>query len=292
MLNILAFIGFGEAAFHIAKGLKNEGLEGIVAFDVNQENEKYGPLIKARAEEAGVILAPSLEEVCGSATLIASLTSADVAYSVGESVIPKLSAGQVFIDMNSAAPEVKAKIGTIDRAEGVLICDVAIMGTVPGNGHKVKMLLSGDGAKPMYDGLSSYGMKLEVLDSDLGGASAIKMFKSVVMKGLPQLMFESMYPALKYGALDALVKSLNDSLCGKTIEELANTFFARTIIHARRRASEMENVVATIEDMGLDASMSKSAKAKLEWLDQEELKEKIGTDVNMDFRKVLSLLSN
>ena len=29
----VGFIGFGEAAFNIAKGLKKEGLEGIIAYD-------------------------------------------------------------------------------------------------------------------------------------------------------------------------------------------------------------------------------------------------------------------
>ena len=30
---VVGFIGFGEAAFNIAKGLKKEGLEGIIAYD-------------------------------------------------------------------------------------------------------------------------------------------------------------------------------------------------------------------------------------------------------------------
>lgn len=292
MENLIAFIGFGEAAFHIAKGLRTKGVEKIIAFDVNKDSKKDGGLIKSRAQKAAVTLVDSLDDICSSTKFIASLTSSDVAYAIAESVVTRLAPGQVFIDMNSASPAVKARIGKIDRAGGVLVCDAAIMGTVPGSGHKVKMLLSGDGAAEVHEGLSRYGMNLEILDSDLGGASAIKMFKSVIMKGLPQLMFESMYPAFKYGALDALVKSLNDSLYGKTIEELANTFLARTILHASRRAAEMDNVISTLEDMGIDASMSKSTKAKLEKAARESPKEKIDSDGNMNFREVLSLLNN
>ncbi len=291
MENLITFIGFGEAAYNIAKGLTGEGLKNICAFDVNQDSEKFGPIIRERAKETNVTLCDSLESACSSATLIASLTSASVAVKVAQSVVPLLQPGQVFVDMNSASPTVKTEIGEIEKREGVLVCDAAVMGTVPQNGHKVKILLSGNGSQKMYDSMTPYGMNLEILDAQIGGASAIKMFKSIVMKGLPQLMFESMVAANTYGVLDALVKSLNDSLYGKSIEQLANTFFARTIVHAKRRAVEMENVISTVESLGLDASMAITTKEKLQRLDETNLKELIGTNINMNYKDALELLS-
>jgi 3-hydroxyisobutyrate dehydrogenase-like beta-hydroxyacid dehydrogenase len=287
---LIAFIGFGEAAFHISNGLISEGLTNIIGYDVNQNDEKLGLVIRKRAEEARVNLVESLEVAYSSAVFIVSSTSAKVALSVAQSIIPNLISGQTYVDTNSAAPTVKNDIANIPHADGVMICDAAVMSTVPGNGHKVPMLLSGDGAKAFYDEFSKYGMNLTDLKCPAGGSSAIKMFRSVFMKGLPQIMIEAMAPAAKFGALDALVDSLNETMYGKTVEQMANTFIARTMVHARRRASEMKDVITTLEAMGLDASMSKSTEAKLEQLAEMNLIDKIGADGNMDYKEAIKLL--
>ena len=290
MKNLIAFIGFGEAAFHIANGLISEGLTNIIAYDVNQNDEKMGPVIQKRAEEAGIKLLESLEATYSSADFIVSSTSAKVAISVAKSIVPHLVSGQTYVDTNSAAPTVKSEIANIEHADGVMICDAAVMSTVPGNGHKVPMLLSGDGAKAFCDSFSEYGMNLTDLKCPAGGSSAIKMFRSVFMKGLPQLMIEAMAPAAKFGALDALMDSLNETMYGKTMEQMANIFIARTMVHTKRRAAEMKDVISTLEIMGLDASMSKSTEAKLEQLAEMHLIDKIGADGNMDFKEAINLL--
>jgi 3-hydroxyisobutyrate dehydrogenase-like beta-hydroxyacid dehydrogenase len=292
MKNLIAFIGFGEAAFHIAKGLKSEGLSNMVAFDVNQSNGDAGALIRKRAEEAGVNLTSTIEEAYTSSDFIASLTSASIALSVAKPIIERLVQGQTYVDMNAAAPTVKSDIANLNYSEGVLFCDAAIMGPVPGNGHKVPMLLSGNGAKPFCDEFIKYGMNLKDLEVQAGGSPAIKMFRSVFMKGFPQLLIESMLPAYKFGALDALVESLNDTIYGKSIEQLADTLLGRTIVHAKRRSSEMKDVITTLESMEIDASMSVSAKAKLDQLGELHLKEKIGADGDVNFKEVIKLLSS
>lgn len=291
MNNLIAFIGFGEAAFHIAKGLNSEGLNNLIAFDVNQKDEKMGPVIQKRAEEAGVRLTDTLEEAYTSAKFVASLTSASIALVVAKPIISKLKSGQTYIDMNAAAPTIKSEINSLERADGVMFCDAAIMGPVPGNGHKVPMLLSGDGAKAFYDNFKDYGMNLTDLNVPAGGSSAIKMFRSVFMKGLPQLLIESMLPAYEFGALDALVDSLNDTMYGKTLEQIANTLLGRTLVHAKRRSSEMKDVIATLDNMGIDSSMSTSTKEKLDQLAELHLVDRIGADGDIDFKEVISLLS-
>lgn len=291
MKHLITFIGFGEAAYHIAKGLKSEGLKEIIAHDINQNDDKKGSIIRKRAKEAEVTLVDSLEEAYTSSKYILSLTSAKVAYDIAQSILPNLTKGQNYVDMNSAAPIVKSDIDSILREEGVLVCDGAVMSTVPGNGHKVQIFLSGDGAKDFYEGLSKYGMNLTILNTPIGGASAIKMFRSVFMKGLPQLMMESFYPAMKFGALEPLVDSINQSIYGKTMEDLANVFMARTMVHAERRAKEMGDVISTLENMGIDASMSKSTKTKLEQLAELNLIEKIGPEGKMDYKEAIGLLN-
>lgn len=287
----LVFIGFGEAAYHIASGLKAEGLTDLGAYDRNAADPQLGGLIQQRAAEVGVKLFESLESAYQAGEFIACLTSANSALAVAKSVISQLKAGQVYIDMNSAAPTVKAEIAQIPHNEGVMFCDAAVMGTVPGNKHKVPMFLAGNGAAKFAAAFSQYGMKLTVLDAQAGGASAIKMFKSVIMKGLPQLMFESFEAAVKYGVLNTLVDSLASSLNGKTVEQLADTFTARTMIHAARRSEEMQDVVATLENLGVDAAMSKATVAKLDLLAKHNWVEILGTNGDkMSYQEAMKAL--
>lgn len=287
----LVFIGFGEAAYHIASGLKAEGLTDLGAYDRNAADPQLGGLIQQRAAEVGVKLFESLESAYQAGEFIACLTSANSALAVAKSVIPQLKAGQVYIDMNSAAPTVKAEIAQIPHNEGVMFCDAAVMGTVPGNKHKVPMFLAGNGAAKFAAAFSQYGMKLTVLDAQAGGASAIKMFKSVIMKGLPQLMFESFEAAVKYGVLNTLVDSLASSLNGKTVEQLADTFTARTMIHAARRSEEMQDVVATLENLEVDAAMSKATVAKLDLLAKHNWVEILGTNGDkMSYQEAMKAL--
>lgn len=290
MENVISFIGFGEAAFHIANGLRSMGLTNITAYDVNQNHEEKGKIIRNRAKEADIVLADSLEEAFSKSKFVASLTNSKAAYCVAEKIMPNLKPGQVFVDMNSAAPALKEKISKIHHESGVLVCDAAIMTTVPGKGHKVPIFLSGDGAKDFVLGLEGYGMNLTDLKAPIGASSAIKMFRSVFMKGLPQLMMESMIPAAKYGALDTLIESLNETLVGKTIEELSQTFIGRTMIHAERRSKEMADAVLTLEEMGLDASMSKSVQYKLEELADKNYIDLLGPKGDIDFRDAIKIL--
>ena len=260
----LVFIGFGEAAYHLALGLRSQSDLPIGTFDASASHPQRGALIHERAAQAQVTVFDSLEEACQGTRFLVCLTSASSALSVAQSILPLLKAGQNYVDMNSASPSVKQAINALPRATGVSVCDVAVMGTVPGNNHRVPMLLAGDGAHAFDEAFTPLGMRLTVLPGEAGAASAIKMLKSVVMKGLPQLLLEAFQAAEKFQVLDTLVESLGDSLNGKSVEQLANTFTARTLIHAKRRSAEMDDVVATLEGAGVDASMSRACQAQLE----------------------------
>lgn len=277
----LVFIGFGEAAYHITCGLR--GAVGasltIGAYDAQANHADSGAFIRQRADENHVSLFASLNDALASgAPFLLCLTSASSALPIAQQALPQLRAGQVYVDMNSSAPTVKQAIAALPRQPGVRVCDAAVMGTVPGNQHRVPMLLAGDGAQAFHDAFSAYGFRLRVLEAEAGAASAIKMLKSVVMKGLPQLLIEAFQGAEKFGVVDTLAASLADSLEGKTVEQLANTFTARTLIHAARRSAEMQDVVATLDALGVDAGMSKAAQQKLEQLAAQNWKTRLGPD--------------
>ena len=265
----LVFIGFGEAAFHIAKGLRSETKSdlNLSAYDANASDPILGAAIQQRAQDTQVTLLSSFETLCQSnANFFICLTSASSALAIAQQVLPQLRAGQVYVDMNSASPKVKQAIAKIECSSEVKFCDAAVMGTVPGNQHRVPMLLTGNGAQHFHDVMSQYGMKLTVLDAEVGSSSAVKMLKSVVMKGLPQLLIESLQAAETFGITDILMESLAESLEGKSIEKLANTFTARTLIHAKRRSAEMADSLKTLQEAGVNAQMTEATKHKLDLL--------------------------
>jgi 3-hydroxyisobutyrate dehydrogenase-like beta-hydroxyacid dehydrogenase len=288
----LVFIGFGEAAFHMATGLKDAGISRLGAYDAYHDDSSAGPLIMQRAKQAQVTLFTSLHEACREARFIICLTSANGALALAERILVQLTPGQHYIDMNSAAPAVKQAIEQLPRAAGVGFCDAAIMGTVPGNNHRVPILLAGSAARAFEQAFTPRGMQLTVLEAAPGAASAIKMLKSIVMKGLPQLFIESFQAAERFGVLDTLVASLGDSLNGKTVEQLANTFTARTLIHAKRRSAELDDVVGTLEDAGLDASMSIVIRDQLAKLASCDWASQLGPDAaDMHFRTAIAHLA-
>lgn len=291
MKNLVAFIGFGEAAYFIAKGLKSEGLNNMIAYDIMQDDAQRGSFIRNRAADAGIILADSIEGAYKSAKFVLSLTNAAVAIDVAKSVIPNLVAGQIYVDPNSVAPKIETAIDEIPRANGVDFVDVAILGSVPAGKHKVNCYICGSGAQEFYDTFTPYNMNLTLLkDAKPGAASAIKMFRSCFAKGMPQLLFETFASAKYFGVLEEVLGTFNTEFKGKTIEEIADRNFCRTVIHSKRQAAEMADVVKTVEGLGLDASMSKGTYERFAKLADLKLVDEIGPDADLNFRETIDLI--
>jgi 3-hydroxyisobutyrate dehydrogenase-like beta-hydroxyacid dehydrogenase len=286
----LTYIGFGEAAYHIAKGLRQEGFENMIAFDVGLGNPKIGPVIRERAQEAGVQFARDRQEAVDSASYVLSLTSAKVAVAVAEEILPLMEPGQIFLDLNSTAPEVKRKVAALPRKKGVLVVDAAVLGPVPLNGHKVPIVLAGEGAQAFHDTMTPYGMKLEVVDAPVGGASAIKMLRSVFMKGFPQVLLECTLAAQYYGVLEKILDSIEGTLGGKSVRQMATQLFTPTVIHAARRASEMGEVITMLDDLDMEYSMSAATKNRLERLAELHIVDEIGIDAKLEYREIIDLI--
>jgi len=290
MKYLIGFIGFGEAAYHISAGLRSEGLDGMAAYDVMQEDDERGPKIRARARENGVALVSSLEELCRSADFLVSMNSPAVCVDVAKKALPLLMAGQVYCDFNSADPADMAAAAELPRPEGVKFADVAVLGAVPKGKHRTKMYVSGDGAEDFCNMYSRWNTAVKVLDAPAGGASAVKMFKSVFSKGIMQLLLEMYVPAEAYGVLDQVVDLTKDTFGTRSVEDFADENLFRTLIHARRRAAEMEAVVNTVERMGYDASVSRATCKKLKLLAEQNYKDRIG-DARPGLRESVRLVA-
>jgi 3-hydroxyisobutyrate dehydrogenase-like beta-hydroxyacid dehydrogenase len=267
----LGFIGFGEAAFNIAKGLKGEGMDGIIAYDKFWKDAPGSELICQRATEAQVRLVPTHQELVEKSEMVVSAVSADMAVSLAKTSRPSLKPGQMYVDINATSPMTKEEIDKIISPVALFV-DCAVMGPVPTYKHKVPVSVSGSGAKAFTDIMMPFGMNITFMDAPAGSASASKMFRSIFMKGFVVLLLEMLTAAHKYKVEDDVLLSVKETLTAGPLLEVVNGLIGRGVIHSERREHEMDEVIATLETLRVDGIMSKATKAKLRWCTQLGLK--------------------
>lgn len=283
----IGFIGFGEAAFWIARGLRTQGVTTTVAYDLHTDTPKRGDLIRQRAEEAGTRLLPSMAAVAPECDLVVSAVTASAAKAVGEEAAEYLEPRHVYVDINSVSPAVKQAIGAAVGGSGASFVEAAVMSTVPPLGHAVPMILCGPGAPAFADRMTAYGMRFEVLDGPLGSAAAIKMFRSVIIKGLEALMLECVLGAEQYGAADKVFSTISASMPGIDWNQLAHYMIGRTAIHAERRVHEMEEVARTLADIGVDPIMASATARRIQTCADLDLKSLFNSREPADYRDVV-----
>lgn len=153
----IGFIGFGEAAASIAEGLTAEGVSEITAFDVSPH-----------PEQDGVTMAESVKDLLAASDIVFAAVTCTVALAVAEQAAPHLTSRHLYVDINSVSPETKIAVGRVVTDAGARYVEAAVMAGVPGFGHKVPMLLSGEAAGDLIQAMTPLGMDLE----DFGPSSA------------------------------------------------------------------------------------------------------------------------
>ena len=180
----LGLLGFGEAGYHIGKGLVLEGLEGLMVYDVGlQFQTGYKQLILERIKDAGVTCASSVEELVKENDIVMGLIPSQFVEDAGMSVLPHAGPDTVYVDASSSSPLLKEKMAEIFAQKGISYVDSAIMAAVPGDGHKVPMSCSGKGSETFAKAMEPYRMRITVLEGNPGLASKIKLTRSIFMKG-------------------------------------------------------------------------------------------------------------
>lgn len=287
---IVGFIGFGEAAYLISEGLLQEGVKIIYAYDVNDNHPVLGPAIRERAAKLNIPLTSSLEELCEKTEYIFCATSAKVAESIAKDIKPYLKPDHYYIDMNAASPMVMEKVASHVGETGAKFVDAAVMDSVPLKKHKVPMYLSGSGALDFQKVGTQFGMNLKFISETAGSSSAIKMFRSIFMKGFSALLLETLQSSRKYGVEEMVMESLNQSITGKALDETANILLTRMAIHAERRVAEMNEVIDTLGMLNIDATMAEAVKKKLQLLVDSGVREKLNNQVPSHYSQLIDLL--
>ena len=286
----LGFIGFGGAGYGLAKGLRQAGLEDLHYYDRMQDTPPYAEVIGRHAAETGAIQAVTFSELLSRVEVVISCVTGAMAVSVADKAASFLGPGHLYADVNTAAPRVKEEVASIVERTGAVFVDAAMMGAIPTFLHRVPILASGSGAGRFKECMQPYGMNIRLIGEKPGQASAIKMFRSIFMKGLLSLFLETLTATHRYGVDETVLGSIAESLDGVPFVETARLQVSKGAVNAERMAHEMEEVVATLEELGVPAGMSRAAREKLLWCAGFGLRERFGGKLPSTLTEVLEAM--
>lgn len=283
----LGFIGFGGAGYGLAKGLRGAGLEELHFHDRMQETPPYAEVIGRHAAETGAVRADTGRELLTRVEVVISCVTGAMAIDVAREAAFFLDAGHLYADVNTASPHVKETVAGIVEPTGAAFVDAAMLGAIPAFLHKVPILASGSGAARFLELMQPYGMNIRVIGDRPGQASAIKMFRSIFMKGLLSLFIEMLTATHRYGVDELVLASIAESLDGTPFRETARQQMTKGVVNAERMAHEMEEVIATLEELGVPAGMSRASREKLLWCAAFGLRERFGGELPSTLAEVL-----
>jgi 3-hydroxyisobutyrate dehydrogenase-like beta-hydroxyacid dehydrogenase len=213
-----------------------------------------------------VTLAASHAQAAQGAPLVLSAVTASQTVAVAEDCAPGLAPGAFFLDFNSASPGAKARAAAVVDAAGGRFVEGAVMTSVPPYRSKVPLLLGGPDAAALEPLLQRLGFAPRVASTRLGVASATKMCRSVMIKGLEAMVVESFTAARHYGVEDAVIASLRETFPGIDWEKQAAYFFQRVIEHGRRRSEEVREVAVTVREAGLEPFSAAGTAERQAWM--------------------------
>jgi 3-hydroxyisobutyrate dehydrogenase-like beta-hydroxyacid dehydrogenase len=286
----IGFIGFGEAGFHIAKGLRGAGAERLLAYDINAHTPQLGERIQSRAQQSGTVLVGSPAELTGSSGILLSVVAANAAPEAASQHKPFLGTHHIYADLNSVSPALKKAIAKEISSSGARFVEAAVMAPVSPYGHRVPILLNGPAAPGLIELLAPLGMRLESMNGEIGAAAAVKMCRSIVVKGLEALLFECVLGASRYGADERVFASLDESFPGIQWKELANYMIGRVVVHGERRAHEMREVAETLRAIDIEPIMAEAAARRQDWCAQLGLRSFFGPNGPAKYQDVLQAL--
>src|SRR5258707_12135906 len=245
----IGLVGYGEVGRILAEDLRKQDVR-VAAYDLKLDNGQATAL-RDHAATHGVALAASHADLAARADFIVSAVTASQAVPVAQACAPAVKANAFFLDFNSASPGAKQRAAKLIDAAGGRYVEGAVMTSGPPYRIKVPLLLGGPTAQELAPLLVELGFAAKVASEKLGVASAVKMCRSVMIKGLEAMTIECFTTARAYGVEDAVLASFKETFPGIDWEKQGAYFFQRVIEHGRRRAEEVREVAETVREIAL-----------------------------------------
>ncbi len=257
----LCFIGFGEAGQAIASGLRDAGVNSIAAWDILFPRDE-GATLKQAGEEIGARLATSAADAVANSDIIVAAVTAASSLEAAQSVAPHISGNPYYLDINSVSPGRKKETARLLDGTARYV-DVAILAPIHPKRHHTPLLLAGPHAQAMLpllvDELEMQGV---IASDEVGAAAALKMIRSVMIKGIEALTAECFLAAQRAGITDEVATSLKNNYPALDWPKVIAYNLERMASHGIRRADEMEQVAVTLSELGIAPLMTQATVAR------------------------------
>jgi 3-hydroxyisobutyrate dehydrogenase-like beta-hydroxyacid dehydrogenase len=279
----IAIIGFGEVGGIFGNDFAERGM-AVSAFDILLVSKGDRERMLSKARTCRVKAEDSLQDCLRDAELVISAVTASSAVDVAKQARPILRPGQIFLDINSVSPEAKRTAGGYVAASEAHFVEAAVMAAVPGQRLKVPMLVGGAYAVEAARRLRSAGMNATAVSQQIGVASAVKMCRSIMIKGMEALAVECLFAARRYGSEDVVLESLAATYPGMGWENhLPDYLISRVAEHGQRRAAELREVAQALDEVGVEPTMALAAARRQEQLVGEMAEKDLGFEAIKPF---------
>jgi 3-hydroxyisobutyrate dehydrogenase-like beta-hydroxyacid dehydrogenase len=261
----VGLVGYGEVGRILAEDLRTQDVK-VVAYDIKLGGSNASAL-REHAAARGVKLAASHADLATQADFIVSAVTASQAVAVAQACASQaVKQGTFFLDFNSASPGAKQRAAKLIDAGGGRYVEGAVMTSIPPYRIKVPLLLGGAAAEELAPLLMQLGFNAKVASQQLGISSAVKMCRSIMIKGFEAMTIECFTTARAYGVEDAVLASFAETFPGIDWEKQGAYFFQRVIEHGRRRAEEVREVAETVREIGLTPWSAQGTAERQAWV--------------------------
>lgn len=254
----IALIGYGEVGKIFAREFLARGVRAVSIYDIKLDEPATRDAMWTQAEAAGVCVARNASAAAQDADAVFSCVTASAAHDVAREAAGYLRSGQMFLDINSASPGTKKQAAAAVATSGADYIECAVMAPVPGPGLRVPILAGGARAEHAAQLFNALGMNIRAIATDYGRASAMKLSRSIIIKGLEALLIDCAAAARAWGVDHEVFASLNQSFPSLDFAALADQMAGRVHEHGIRRAAEMREAAQMLSDIGLNGALAEA----------------------------------
>jgi 3-hydroxyisobutyrate dehydrogenase-like beta-hydroxyacid dehydrogenase len=285
----IAFIGFGEAGQAIAGGLADTGVSGMSAWDILFP-QGAGDRLRRAGETIGVRCASDAADAVRGVDIVISAVTAASSVDAAQSIKPHLTGQPFFLDINSVSPGRKQETAKL-LGNTARYVDVAVLAPIYPARHQTPMLLAGPYAEAVAPILSVLSMRTSSAGDETGAAAAIKMVRSVMIKGIEALTLECFLAAARAGVVDEVATSMKNNYPGLDWAKIVPYNLERMANHGERRAAEMEEVVDTLRELGIEPMMASATVKRQREMGQIGKQQSVRGVLNKDRTEMLNAIS-
>lgn len=286
----IGFIGFGKVATEFSKGFQQSGLLEVWAYDKILEDPLQKSKMQKRAAELNVKLVSDIASLIEGCEIVLSTVTVDAAIEVAKQSALFLGKQNTYADLNSTSPGTKREIAHIIEKTGANFVEGAILGTISSYGFRVPIMVCGKRVEKFQNLMNRIGMNMTYVGKAIGKASTIKMLRSVFAKGVEMLLVEMLQGAVRHGVENYVMENICKYMDGSSFFSIANNWLTTHAVHAERRFWEMEQVIETLREVGVEPIMATATREKLKASVDLRLREFFEGREPKDYHRVIAAI--